>query len=188
MKPENIFRTTLALLACALQLTLNAAPQKAGDKAPEFELKTLEDRSLHLSDLTASGRVVLIILRGWPGYQCPLCNRQVQDYVASAAEFAKVKTRVVMVYPGPADALKAHAAEFLKDKQWPKDFIYLTDPDYSLVNAYGLRWDVPGETAYPSTFVLDRKGVIRFAKISSTHGDRTKAAEILEQLKALEPN
>jgi len=54
------------------------------------------------------------------------------------------------------------------------------------VNAYGLRWDAPNETAYPSTFVLDRKGVVRFANISRSHGDRTKAADIIEQLKRTE--
>jgi hypothetical protein len=35
----------------------------------------------------------------------------------------------------------------------------------------------------PSTFVLDGQGIIRFAKISHSHGDRTKAADIVEELK-----
>jgi peroxiredoxin len=180
---ETKCKMALVLLACALPLTLNAAPPKVGDKAPDFTLKTLEDQTVRLSDFTATGRVVLVVLRGWPGYQCPLCTRQVQDYITSASRFASAKARVVMVYPGPADDLKAHAREFLKNHQWPREFIYLTDPAYSMVNAYGLRWDAPGETAYPSTFVLDRKGVVRFAKISRGHGDRTTAADLLEELK-----
>ena len=69
------------------------------------------------------------------------------------------------------------------NKQWPKDFLYVTDADYAMVNAYGLRWDAPNETAYPSTFLLDRNGIVRFAKISHGHGDRTKAADVLEELK-----
>lgn len=185
MKLETKCKIALVLLACALPLTLKAAPPKVGDKAPDFTLKTLDDQTVRLSDLTATGKVVLVVLRGWPGYQCPLCTRQVQDYIASASGFASAKARVVMVYPGPADDLKAHATEFLKNKQWPKEFIYLTDPAYSMVNAYGLRWDASGETAYPSTFVLDRKGVVRFAKISRSHGDRTKAGDILEVIKGL---
>ena len=90
-----------------------------------------------------------------------------------------------MVYPGPANELKAHAKEFLGSKEWPKDFLYVIDPDYSMVNAYGLRWDALRETAYPSTFVLDGQGIIRFAKISHSHGDRTKAADIVEELKRI---
>ena len=182
---KKTHQTILAVLACAIPFVLHAAPPKVGDKAPDFALKTLDDQTVRLSDLTATGRVVLVVLRGWPGYQCPLCTRQVQDYIAAAASFESAKALVVMIYPGPADDLKAHATEFLKNKLWPKEFIYLTDPAYSMVNAYGLRWDAPGETAYPSTFVLDRKGVVRFAKISHDHGNRTKAAEVLETIKEI---
>lgn len=181
-------RLALALVACALPLVPNAAPPKVGAKAPDFALKTLDDRSVRLGDLTATGKVVLVVLRGWPGYQCPLCTQQVQDYIASAPSFAKAGARVVMVYPGPADNLKAHATEFLKNEQWPKDFVFLIDSAFVMVNAYGLRWDAEGETAYPSTFIIGRNGGIRFAKISRGHGDRTKAAEILEELKRPEPD
>ena len=90
-----------------------------------------------------------------------------------------------MVYPGPTPELKAHSAEFLNDKHWPGDFIYLLDPDFTMVNAYGLRWNAPDETSYPSTFVIDRKGIVRFEKISQSHGNRTKAGEIVEELKRI---
>ena len=88
-------------------------------------------------------------------------------------------------YPGPADDLKAHATEFKssKGREWPKEFLYVLDPAYSMINAYGLRWDAPRETAYPSTFVLERGRVIHFAKISRSHGDRTTAADVLAELK-----
>jgi len=186
MKNFSLQHIAIALLACSLPLTLNAViPPKVGDKAPDFALKTLDEQVVHLSDLTAKSNVVLIVLRGWPGYQCPLCTRQVRDYIDSSSGFEKLKARVVMVYPGPADELQAHAKEFLENKQWPKDFIYLTDPDYTMVNAYGLRWNAPRETAYPATFVLDRRGNILSAKISHSHGDRTKAADILDELKRL---
>ncbi len=181
----------VGLLVCLLSSALRAAePPKNGDKAPDFSLKTLDDQTVRLSDLTAKGNVVLIVLRGWPGYQCPICERQVADYIASAPGLDEAKAHVLMVYPGPAEDLKAHAKEFLemKGKLWPKDFAYVLDPDYAMVNAYGLRWDAPRETAYPSTFVLDKNGVVRFEKISHSHGDRSKAAEILNELKHLPEN
>ena len=184
MKNTYLSHIAVALLACSLPPAMNAAtPPKVGGKAPEFALNTLDDQTVRLSDWTAKGRVVLIVLRGWPGYQCPLCTRQVQDYIASASGFAEAKASIVMVYPGPANDLKAHAKEFLGNKPWPKDFVYVTDPDYTMVNAYGLRWDAPKETSYGSTFVLDRKGIVHSAKISHSHGDRTKAIDILDELK-----
>lgn len=186
MKNKILRILTLIFLTCLLPLALNAAePPKVGDKAPDFALKTLDDQTVRLSELTTKGEVVLVVLRGWPGYQCPLCDRQVQDFIRSATNFAEAKARVVFVYPGPAGDLKAHAKEFAdwKGKQWPKDFLYVMDPDYTMVNAYNLRWDAPKETAYASTFVLDRKGSVRFAKISKSHGDRSKASDVLEELK-----
>ena len=62
----------------------------------------------------------------------------------------------------------------------------MTDPDYKVTNQYfGLpRWDAPHETAYPSTFILDKKGAIVFEKISHTHGDRLSAQDALEHLSA----
>ncbi len=184
MKIPYLRQTVIALLAYSLPFAVNAAdPPKMGDKAPDFTLATLDDQTVHLSDLTAKGNVVLIVLRGWPGYQCPLCAQQVRDYIGAAAGFAEAKARVVMVYPGPADDLKAHAKEFLSNKDWPKDFVFVIDPAFNMVKAYGLRWDAPGETSRPSTFVLDRKGMVRFVKISHSHGDRTTAADIIAELK-----
>jgi peroxiredoxin len=126
--------------------------------------------------------VVLIVLRGWPGYQCPLCTRQVQEFAAKAAEFKQRGARVVMIYPGPAEQLQEHAQEFLKDKQWPADFIFLVDPDYVFTNTYGLRWDAKKETAYPSTFILERGGKVRFAHVSKSHGNRLSAAKAIAEL------
>ncbi|MGH7958806.1 MAG: redoxin domain-containing protein [Opitutaceae bacterium] len=157
-----------------------ASPPQIGDAAPNFTLNTLEDRPVELRQLTAKKTVVLLMLRGWPGYQCPLCTRQVHDFVKHAADFKAQNVHVLMVYPGPAEDLKAHAQEFLQNKEWPKEFLFVVDPDYTFTNAYGLRWDAKRETAYPSTFVIDRTGKVRFAKISRTHGDRLSATAALE--------
>ena len=50
---------------------------------------------------------------------------------------------------------------------------------------YGLRWDAPDETAYPSTIVIDRQGIVRFVEISHSHGNRSAAPEILAVLQGL---
>ena len=146
-------------------------------------LRTLDDKTVELKSLTAKSAVVLIVLRGWPGYQCPLCTKQVHDFVAQAAQFKAHGAQVLMVYPGPADKLQAHAQEFLRDKQWPGDFTFVVDPDYAFTNAYGLRWNAKNETAYPSTFVIGGDGKVRFAIVSNSHGGRTSAAQVLALLK-----
>jgi peroxiredoxin len=171
-------------LATGPMTALAAEPPQTGVVAPDFTLNTLAATPVKLSAETAKQPVVLVVLRGWPGYQCPLCTKQVHDFVIEAKAFAG-KARVIMIYPGPGENLQAHAEQFLKDKQWPVDYLFVVDPDYSVIRAYGLRWDAPGETAYPATFVIDSKGVTQFAKISKSHGGRAAAAEALAALEKL---
>jgi peroxiredoxin Q/BCP len=121
-----------------------------------------------------------VVLRGWPGYQCPFCTRQFGDYMAHAEAFAKSGAQVLFVYPGPADGLKEHAEAFTASKSLPAAFRILLDPDYTFTQSYGLRWDAAKETAYPSTFALDRNGVVTFAHTSREHGDRVCAAAALK--------
>lgn len=154
-----------------------------GDKAPDFSLPSLAGESVRLSEITENGPVVLVVLRGYPGYQCPICNRQVQEFLRSAPGFSEAGAQVLLVYPGPDEDLVSRAREFAADKQFPENFRLLLDPGYTFTNLYGLRWDAPRETAYPSTFLIDRDGAIFFAKISDSHGGRTTAVEVLDALK-----
>ncbi|MGA8529769.1 MAG: redoxin domain-containing protein, partial [Acidobacteriaceae bacterium] len=57
--------------------------------------------------------LVLVILRGFPGYQCPYCVQQVHDFVDHASEFRAKNTTILLVYPGPPADLDQHAREFL---------------------------------------------------------------------------
>jgi hypothetical protein len=45
-----------------------------------------------------------------------------------------------------------------------------------------LRWDARNETAFPSTFIIDAKQTVTFAKISQGHGDRSKATDVLKAM------
>ena len=170
----------LALLALALPSAVS--PPAVGDKAPAFDLKSLEGKRVRLAPMLKKGPVVLVVLRGWPGYQCPFCTRQVGELISKSPEFAKSKAQVVMVYPGPAEGLQGHAAEFISGKDVPKGYHFTFDPDYAFTNQYGLRWDAPRETAYPSTFVIGKDGKVRYAKISHEHGDRPPVADVLAAL------
>ena len=173
----------LLFISLVLTTTLIGADRPGvGDKAGDFSLPTLKGETVQLSGITGNGPVVLVVLRGYPGYQCPACNRQVQDFLSKAKEFSGVGAEVVLVYPGPDDNLVTRAREFASGKQFPENFHLLLDPGYRFTNQYGLRWNAPRETAYPATFLLDKKGTIFFAKISDSHGGRTSAAEILEAL------
>jgi peroxiredoxin Q/BCP len=174
---------SFVLLASLLTKTHGAAAPTVGTPAPNLTLQTIDGRAVELKALAAQRPVVLVMLRGWPTYQCPVCSRQARDFIAHASEFARRGAQVLMVYPGPSEELQKRAREFLDGKDWPKDFLLALDPDYAFTNAYGLRWDAPKETAYPATFIISREGRIQFAQISKSHGGRTTAAQVLQELK-----
>jgi peroxiredoxin len=162
-----------------------AATPAIGAKAPDFALSTPTGKAVRMSKERQGHELVLVVLRGFPGYQCPYCVRQVHDFIEHASDFAAKNTRVLLVYPGPQANLDQQAKEFLeKQAELPSNIVLVTDPDYAVTNMYGLRWDAPHETAYPSTFILDKKGTIVFEKISHSHGDRLSAQDAVEHLSA----
>jgi thioredoxin-dependent peroxiredoxin len=163
----------------------DAPSLEIGKPAPDFELKNLQGDDVTLSKLTGKSPIVLVVLRGFPGYQCPICTRQVGDLINRAKDLAKHDATVLLVYPGPKDDVQSKAKEFFAKAELPKSFQVLLDPDYQFTSAYGLRWDAPKETAYPSTIVLDPKGIIRFVKISKSHGDRASAKAVLQAVEDL---
>jgi len=187
-QPSRSFLRKLALFAVAA-IALVTAPLRAetpavGNTAPDFTLNTPTGTPVQLSKGLHQAQTVLIVLRGYPGYQCPFCQKQLHDYIEHAAEFAAKKATVLLVYPGPPADLDQKAKEALaKQANLPSNITLVIDPDYKVTNLYGLRWDAPHETAYPSTFVLDRNGKIVFEKISHGHGDRTTAQDVLAQLR-----
>jgi peroxiredoxin Q/BCP len=175
---------------CGLALVLGAGTVPAadpgpgvGERAKDFDLEALGGGRAKLSELTKGGPVVLVVLRGYPGYQCPLCTKQFGEFLGKADEFKKAGAAVAFVYPGPAGALKQKAAEFVKGRDYPAHFRVLLDPDYAFTTSYGLRWDAKNETAYPSTFVIAPDGKVTFARVSTTHGGRLSAADALKALK-----
>jgi peroxiredoxin len=173
---------TLAVLFL-IPLFARSETPAVGTKAPDFTLSTPAGDPVRLSDLTAKGTVVLIVLRGYPGYQCPYCQRQAHDFQLNADKFTALGAQVLLVYPGPPADLNKRAQEFLaKQGSLPAGFHLVIDPDYKFTNQYDLRWDAPNETAYPSTFLINRKGIIFFSHISHAHGDRSTAEEVLAEL------
>ena len=158
-----------------------------GDAAQDFELQAVagsRQGKVKLSEVLKEGPVVLAVLRGYPGYQCPACSKKVGSLIGKARELKSAN--VLLIYPGPALELNLRAGEFLQGTELPAGFTMLLDPDYSFTNAYGLRWDAPRETAYPSTFVIDSNGKVRYRKVSMTHGDRANATEVAQAVANLE--
>ena len=171
------------MFASLLMTAALTAPPAVGEDAPDAKLMTLDGQTTSIGELSGEGRKqVVVMLRGWPGYQCPICRRQAGEFAGKAAAFDAEQTDIIFVYPGPGDDLDKHARQFLGSKALPKNVSFVLDPDYTMTNAWDLRWDAPRETAYPATFlVID--GKVKASKVSNGHGGRASAGDVLAEVK-----
>lgn len=175
----------VALPAMADEATSASQPE-VGERAIDFELPIVGQKSfLTLSDEYKEGPVVVIVLRGYPGYQCPLCNRQVSSLANRARVLSNEAHRVILVYPGEPTLLERHAEQFMGSRSLPKPLIIVRDEGMEMVEDWGLRWDAINETAYPATFVVDQNGRIAWKKVSDSHAGRSTTEEILKELRKL---
>lgn len=159
-------------------------PPMVGGQATDFELENLEGKKIKLSALLEKGKVVVVVLRGYPGYQCPLCLKQFGQFIKRADDLEAGGATIVMIYPGVADGLKDHARDFTMGTKLPaQGFHFVTDPDFQLTKSWNLRWDEPNETVYPSTFVIGKDRSILYSKVSKSHGGRSSVDDVLKALK-----
>jgi hypothetical protein len=68
-------------------------------EGPAFSLSTPGGQPMSLASLTDKGPDALIVLRGYPGYQCPYCVRQVHDFVENGAKFRRREPRSFWCIP-----------------------------------------------------------------------------------------
>src|SRR5271155_2465122 len=122
---------TFVVLTCVLGAFRSAFAEtpEIGQKAPEFTLSTPDGHPLRLSEFSAKGTVVLVVLRGFPGYQCPYCQKQVHDFVTNGDKSGAAGAEVILVYPGPPADLDQRAKEFLaKENPLPGNVHLVIDP------------------------------------------------------------
>lgn len=190
------------ILICVLVINcLTAVPASAkdsnqpldvGDKAPDFDLPIQgKDAYLTLSDLAKEGPVVVIVLRGYPGYQCEICRSQMGSLINRSRRLATAlgnqPHRVVLVYPGAGPELERHAKRFIGSRKLPIPLVLVRDPDMEMVSDWGLRWKTSGdrETAYPAAYVIGPGRRVKWAKVSKSHSGRVSVEQILKAIKQL---
>ncbi len=171
----------LPVLLLAVSLPAVAAPPAVGQTAPDFTLPTLSGSAITLSSLARSGGpVVLVVLRGYPGYLCPFSQQIFNSYQQYAAQFAALGAQMLVVFPGAANKnLASDAASLLGSVALPSNVHLVLDPDYSFTNLYGLRWNATDETVYPSTFLINPNRQVVFSHVGQFHSDFTPVSDAL---------
>lgn len=128
-----------------------------GQKAPEFTLPTLGDKTISLSDF--KGKKV-VVLYWYPKDNTPGCTKEACFFRDLESEFDAAGAVILGV---STDSIKSHA-KFAEQHHLP--FPLLSDEDKSVSTQYGVYREktMYGKTSMGivrTTFVIDKDGVIR---------------------------
>ncbi|MGH7244101.1 MAG: peroxiredoxin-like family protein [Phycisphaerales bacterium] len=172
--------------------------KKVGDSAPAFTLPDAQGGEFVLEDALKKGPVVITWFRGeW----CPFCNKQLVGMQERLAEFDALGATVVAISPQTMD----HSAA-MTEKDGVK-FHMLSDAGFKVGEMYGVRYEVPptmkeqfkkykldlskyngGEgDALPltATYVIDQKGVIRYAFLDADYTRRASPDDLLAAIREI---
>ena len=140
---------------------------EAGDRAIDFTLKDMKGQSVKLSSLR--GKVV--VLDFWASW-CVPCKKELPALDGLAKRYAAEKKDVVIVAVN-IDKDRAKAQKFLANAK--VSLRCALDPDGGVAS----RYDLP---TMPTSFVIDKKGIIRHVHAGYSPGDENRLAKEIEAL------
>jgi peroxiredoxin Q/BCP len=143
------------------------------DKAPDFSLEGDDGKLYRLSEHLGE-RVLLVF---YPGDNTPVCTRQLCEYRDGIESFADLGVSVVGI---SSDDLESHR-DFRSKHDLP--FVLLSDQDLDVAKLYGCKGALGMKRA---VFLVDEKGLIRYAHIEALALFRRRAEELLEAIRELD--
>jgi peroxiredoxin len=138
----------------------------SGDRAPEFRLSALDGRSVNLSDLR--GKVVMVHF--WATW-CPPCVEEIPTLAKLYPQFAGADFEMLAVSVDEGGANAVSAFMLKNNLQVP----VLLDPDRATANHYGT-------FKFPETYIVDRKGVVRYKMIGPRNWMDPESIQILKSI------
>lgn len=170
---------------------------RLGDQAPDFTLKDQNGKEVNLYQLLKEGPVVLNWYRGgW----CPYCNLELKGLADKATEITQLGATLIALSPELPDK----SLTTIEKNSLP--FAVLSDTDNHVARTYDLVFKLDAETAnryetkfglsqyngndkaelpIPATYIIDQKGIIRYAFVNPDYKKRANPEDVLMQLTQL---
>ena len=152
MKSSRILVWMVAAFVILSQVGWGALPGGVGEKAPDFSLKDLEGKVVGLSSF--SGKVV--ILDFWATW-CPPCRQEIPHFINLYQQYRAQGLEIVGIALDQGG--KPAVEPFVQESGINYTILF---PNDRVERDYG------NIRAIPTTFVLDRKGIIRKKYIGFT--------------------
>ncbi|MBM7087316.1 peroxiredoxin [Streptomyces sp. NPDC012461] len=131
---------------------------KAGDKAPDFELKDNHGRTVRLSDFRGRSNVLLVF---YPFAFTGVCTGELGELRDNQPRFADRDTQLLAVSNDSIHTLRVFA------EQEGLEYPLLSDfwPHGEVSRAYGVFDEAKG-CAVRGSFVIDQEGVVRWTVVN----------------------
>jgi len=149
---------------------------RAGDRAPDFALKSQDGQIVRLSDLLGRGSVVVYF---YPKDNTPGCTAEAGAFRDGYPKFGELNAEVVGI---SSDSIGSHKG-FAEGCRLP--FQILSDADGEVRRSYGVPSTMgilPGRV----TYVIDNGGIVRYVFSSQLRPTRhvQEALEALQKIAA----
>lgn len=162
------FKTLIIALVAVFCTASLAHSRMINQQAPEFTLQDMSGKTVSLKDLR--GKVVFIdFFASW----CAPCKKEFPEINGIIGRYNESEVAFVAIN---VDKKRSHVEDFLR--QIPglsKRFIILLDTDSSVISSYNAR-------AMPTSFILDRSGVVRYIHFGFRESDPGSWVEEIDNL------
>ena len=158
-----------------------------GKKLPLAKFIDSSGKLVDVSEFTGKKPVVFIVMMGFYSQGiCIYCTKQTADLARNIEQFKSLGAEVMIVYPGGEDHINAFVKtvrdmEKSSDPRFALPFKVLLDVNQDAVKAM----NISGDLAHPTTFVLDKDGVVQYQYTGRTPFDRPDYKVVLEEVKKL---
>jgi len=146
-----------------------------GKPLPQTRFLSAAGDALDIDALCKKGPVLVVILRGFSGQVCLYCAAQTTAISKAIQRFEKSNIQVVVVYPGPVDAIPSFLQAVRSLANDPLPMPVALDVSLIAVRALGIEDNL----AKPTSLIIDTKGLIRYAYVGKTIADRPSVEELL---------
>jgi peroxiredoxin len=156
-----------------------------GAIAPDFRLVDETGTPHRLSDYRGRKNVILVFYRGEWCRQCAAQFGKLKDLLDADA---RRTTQILAVSPDESEGGRKMVARVTTESGGPPGFPLLADRDFKVINRYGLFNPNPvagHKVPYPTVFVIDRSGTVRWKYLDAEKQTRPENADILKALAEL---
>jgi peroxiredoxin len=159
-----------------------------GEPILNLEFTDPAGKTIRPRDFLGKQNLVIVFVKGYNGSICPFCSAYTSGLISNFKVITERDSNVLLVYPISKPDQSQRLEEFLQATFQGSSlavskcpFPVVLDVGLKAVDALGIRKDL----AKPATYILDKKGQVRFAYIGSTLSDRPSIKVILKQLDAI---